>query len=312
MIYVYVFSGILLFLVVAFFLTEYIVYRKVFASKRFVPKSAREILVGEQYEPWYGYVDGNMKRLTERPSEKYTIKSFDGLTLSARYYHTADDAPVALMLHGYRSYSLLDGSAAVPDMITEGFNVLLPDQRAHGESGGKTISFGVNERKDALYWIQFILRKFGDGVKIVVVGVSMGASTALMASDEYPEQVKGVVADCGYTTPSDIIKKVMADMKLPVGLFFPLVKCAAKIYGKFDIYGASAPESLKKCKVPVAFIHGDDDRFVPYYMSEVNFEACASEKYFCTAKGAGHGIAYYINEQGYKETAAKVKKYAFE
>ena len=107
-------------------------------------------------------------------------------------------------------------------------------------------------------------------------------------------------ADCGYTSAKEIIKKVLRDMHLPADFFYPFVKLGAKIFGRFDLDSYSPIESMKKCKLPVIFIHGDADDFVPYSMSEENYAACAApEKRLVITKGAGHGLCLPIDPQGY-------------
>ena len=129
----------------------------------------------------------------------------------------------------------------------------------------------------------------------------MGAATVMIAVGEpLPENVVGVLADCGYTSAKDIIKKVIRDMKLPASILYPFVRLGAIIYGRFDPNKASPKEALRKSKLPIIFIHGDTDAFVPYCMSEKNFAVCASQKKaLVTIEGAGHGLAFPKNEEKY-------------
>ena len=147
------------------------------------------------------------------PFERVYITSHDGLKLSGRYYHQQDGAPLDICFHGYRGTPARDFSGGIQIMLREGHNVLMIEERAHLESEGHTITFGIKERYDALDWIQYALQRFGEDTRIILVGISMGAATVLMASElELPEQVKGIVADCPYTSPEVIIKKVCKDM----------------------------------------------------------------------------------------------------
>ena len=144
--------------------------------------------------------------LQNKPCEFVTIQSRDGLTLSGRYYHTADGAPLAIGFHGYKSCWLTDFCGGADIAFQMGQNVLLVDERAHGKSQGRTISFGIKERQDLLCWIDYALARFGSDVKILLYGVSMGGATVVMASElELPENVKGIVADCPYSAPLDVI-----------------------------------------------------------------------------------------------------------
>lgn len=232
--------------------------------------------------------------------EEVSITSHDGLQLMGRYYHVSDGAPLEIQCHGYKGNAIRDfcGSWKVAKEL--GHNVLLIDQRCHGKSQGHTITFGIQERKDVLNWIRYANTRFGN-VPILLSGVSMGAATVLMAAGmELPENVKAVIADCPYDAPSNIIKKVLGqDMGMPVGLVYPLIRFGGMVYGRFNLNADSPLAAVKKAKVPILLIHGDDDRFVPYEMS-CNIHAAAPEKIeFHTIQGAGHALNYAAAPEEY-------------
>ena len=134
----------------------------------------------------------------------------------------------------------------------------------------------------------------------------MGAATVMMATAlDLPESVVGVLADCGYTAPREIIEKVVVDMGLPPALIYPFIRLGAILFGGFDPDAASAYEAMKTCRLPVIFYHGDNDDFVPHEMSVRNHEACAGRKRLVTIPGAGHGLAYPENEEMYVSTLAE-------
>ena len=219
--------------------------------------------------------------------------------LRGKYYEYSPNAPIELMFHGYRGNSESDLSGGVLRCFALGRSVLLVDHRASGRSEGKVISFGVNESKDCLKWLDFLNNKF-ENAKIILSGISMGASTILMASGkDLPKNVIGVIADCGYTSPKEIIKTVIKQMKLPPNLAYPFVKLGAKIYGKFNLEEDSPIEAVKKAQIPIIFFHGDCDDYVPYEMSVKNYDACVSRKKLVTVKGAGHGLAYIVDPDEY-------------
>ena len=144
------------------------------------------------------------------------------------------------------------------------------------------------------------VRRFGDDAKVLLCGISMGASTVLMAAGTpLPKNVIGVLADCGYSSAKEIIKVVIRKMGLPAGLSYPFVRLGAKLYGHFDLEETSPVEAVKKAAVPIIFFHGEDDDFVPCEMSRINYEACASKKMLVTVPGAGHGLSYPIEPQTY-------------
>jgi len=240
------------------------------------------------------------------PSEEFSITSFDGLKLYGRYYESIPGAPIELMFHGYRGSAERDLCGGVQRCFALGRNALLVQQRTSDKSEGHVITFGVNERKDCHDWIRFLIEHFGPEVKIVLTGISMGAATVMMAAGEpLPEQVKGVLADCGYTSARDMILKTIGEMHLPPKLAYPFVKLGARLFGHFHLEETSPIEAMANCSVPVIFIHGEADRFVPCDMSRRNYEACAAPKALLTVPGAGHGLSYVLDPEGYLRALAE-------
>jgi fermentation-respiration switch protein FrsA (DUF1100 family) len=238
----------------------------------------------------------------EVPYEAVSITSHDGRKLTGQYYHVCDGAPLEIQCHGYKGNALRDFSGAWQIARAAGRNVLLINQRCHGSSQGKTITFGILERQDVMNWIRYANGRFGN-VPILLSGVSMGAATVLMVSGmELPENVTCVIADCPYDAPSNIIKKVLGqDMGMPVKIVYPLIRLGGMLYGKFNLNADSPVEAVKRARIPILLIHGDDDRFVPYPMS-CNIHAAAPEKVeFHTISGAGHALNYVTDPEGYTE-----------
>jgi len=236
----------------------------------------------------------------EVPYEEVSITSHDGLKLTGRYYHAADGAPLEIQCHGYKGNALRDFSGAWRIAKAAGRNVLLINQRCHGGSEGRTITFGILERKDVLGWVRYACDRFGN-IPILLSGVSMGAATVLMVSGmELPKNVKGIIADCPYDAPSNIIKKVLGqDMGMPVKIVYPLIRLGGMLYGKFNLDADSPVEAVKKAQLPILLIHGNDDRFVPYLMS-CTIHAAAPEKVeFHTIPGAGHALNYVTDPEAY-------------
>jgi fermentation-respiration switch protein FrsA (DUF1100 family) len=181
-----------------------------------------------------------------------------------------------------------------------GHSALIVDQRCSGGSEGNVITFGVKEHRDCLAWVQFAVEHFGPEVRLILTGMSMGASTVLMAGGrELPENVVGILADCGFTSAKEIIYDVIRQMKLPPKLVYPFVKLGARIFGRFDPEEWSAQEAMKHCNVPVIFFHGEADDFVPCRMSRKNYEACTSRKELILVPGAGHGLSYPADPDAY-------------
>ena len=165
--------------------------------------------------------------------EPVHITAQDGTPLAARYYHHADGAPLAIIFHGYRGYATRDGLGGYTLCTALGYNVLLPDQRAHGYSGGHTITMGVKERYDARDWAVWARSHFGPEVPIFLMGVSMGAATVVLAAGlSLPDNVCGVVADCGYTSPREITRKCLPEYLpgMPVGLTYAIGRLGAILF----------------------------------------------------------------------------------
>lgn len=299
--------GVAALLVVAVLIIAYICFRMAFYVPKNRPVETEEYPIpdGEVYEPYREQMVGWIKEVRSLPHEDMEITSFDGLTLRGRYYEYAPGAPVELMLHGYRGNSERDMCGGVQRCFALKRNALIVDQRGCGRSEGTVISFGINERKDCLDWADLLIQRFGPDVKIILTGISMGAATVLMASgDELPENVIGVLADCGYSSAKEIIKIVIRQMKLPEALSYPFVKLGARLYGHFDLEETSPVDALKNTKVPVIFYHGEADDFVPCSMSKENFDACAARKALVTIPGAGHGLSYPKDPETYLQTLA--------
>ncbi len=270
-------------------------------------KRHRKVDLGEQYRELKDELDKTRRGVKEAQYESVEIISFDGTRLRGKYYHFIDNAPIEIIFHGYRSNPMNDCGGGFSLSKQYGCNVLLPDHRAHGESEGKVIAFGIKERYDCLQWIKYLIKRFGD-IKIIISGVSMGASTVLMASDlDLPENVKGIIADCGYSSPREIILQESAKMGFPEKLSAPFIKLSAKIMAGFDWEKTSAVEAVKRAKVPVLIIHGEDDRFVPCSMSQKIYDACVSPKKLLTVKDAGHGLSFLIAPEKYKKAVNDFK-----
>ena len=299
---------ITIFLISFTFLAAYICFRIIFYEPRKKELSSDELPLpeGEIYEPYHSLMKRWILEARNYPHEDYYIRSHDGLTLHAKYFEYAPDAVTEIMFHGYRGSAERDLSGGIQRCFALGRNVLLVDQRTSCNSEGNVISFGINEHRDCLAWIDFAVTNFGPKVKLVLTGISMGASTVLMAAGKpLPENVVGVLADCGFSSPKNIIKKCAKDQHYPVNLIYPFIKLGAKIFGHFDLEEYSPLEAMETCKVPVIFFHGEDDDYVPCYMSRKVYDACTSPKKLVTIPGAGHGLVYLVDNQKYFQSVVE-------
>lgn len=252
--------------------------------------------------------------IREHTAEHVSITSFDGLRLSALYIPADTDEPKGtfVVLHGYRSLATIDFALEAEFLHGLGYRLLVPYQRAHGESEGKYITYGVKERYDCRDWARYAERRFGREENLFLAGISMGSATVLMSLGlDLPENVRGVVADCGFTSPWEIMKHVSRrDFKLPS---FPLLNALdllARAVAGFRLKGADTREALCGSKRPVLFLHGEQDDFVPVRMTRENFQACTAEKELYLVPGAGHAQSFAMDTPGCEEKiAAFVKKW---
>ena len=290
---------------------SYYAYRLAFYS----PTEGRNKVpepIGKHFDPYRGTIEEMFRTLLERPCEEISITSHDGLKLVGRYYHTADSAPLCIGFHGYKSTYVADFSGGSRMCIDQGYNLLLVDQRSHGKSQGKTITFGINERKDVLGWVNYAVRRFGTDTKICLMGVSMGAATVLMASGlALPENVKGIMADCPYVKASDIIVEVGKGMGFPAWFTLPFSRLGAAIFGRFDLHETDAVTSVKKAKIPILIIHGEADTLVPAAMSKLAQQANPVMVRRITFPEANHAMSYLVDTKRYRDVATEFMKDIF-
>lgn len=290
----------------------------------FIAVSAKVFGKGEPYD-----TERAMKRQPEllemvragrRSLEKYQpeevfITSYDGLKLCAHIYSSGEyTGKVVLCMHGYNSGAVNDFAGAVDFFTGNGFTVILADQRVHGKSEGKRITFGTKERFDCRSWCEYIVERFGSDVKILLDGVSMGAATVTCAADRsvgLPENVKAVIADCGYSSPREIIADVAKrNYHIPEFPTLPLLRLAAKIDAGFDIDEISSVRSAANTDIPIFFAHGMADDFVPYEMGVKISSACSSDHVLFSVPGAGHGQSFLVDRDGYeRECMGFIGKY---
>lgn len=277
-------------------------YRLVFYNLNDVPDDSLQIPPGVQYEAVRDEMRALVRSLLDIPYEQVYTESYDGLRLAARYYHFHDGAPVLIQFHGYRGNAMREFGGGYRIAKELKFNALVVDQRAHGESQGHTITFGILERYDCARWIAYVSRRFGADTKILLSGVSMGAATVLMASElQLPRNVIGIIADCPYSTPGAIIRRVCKDVRIPGWLAYPFIALGGWLFGGFKLWAASAVEAVKCTDIPILLIHGEDDRLVPSQMSRQIYQACHGPKQLFSVANAGHGLSFLLDAQGYTQ-----------
>ena len=277
----------------------YYAYRIAF----FAPKKNRDQVVkpkDPQYDPYREEMRRIYRQLNDRPCEFVTIVSHDDLILSGRYYHIQDGAPLDIGFHGYRGSPTRDFCGGAPLSFQLGHNLLLVEERSQCGSEGRCITFGILERWDCLDWLAYANERFGSP-PITLYGVSMGATTVLMASAlGLPDNVRGIIADCPFSAPLDIICEVGKSIHLPPALTRIIAIASARLYGGFDLQAASAAEAVSHATVPILIIHGEDDHFVPCAMSAEIARNCPSLFRYETFPYADHSLSLLTDPPRYE------------
>lgn len=271
-------------------------YKFVFNRVNEVPPTSEE---KQKYAAdYYGYVDW----LHTQPTRIWHLNGNTDEQLSAIFVPADQESnDTVIIAHGYKGNG--ETMANYAKMFHElGFNVLLPDSRAHGNSAGKYITFGWLDRLDYLDWIAKIINYGGADTRIVLFGVSMGGATVEMLSGEkLPEQVKLIIADCGYSDINSeltyLLKQLYHMPKYPI---VPAVSLINKRRQGFNLKQVSSINQLANNKLPIFFIHGEKDTYVPTEMVNENYAATKGPKQKWIVPNATHAESFWINPEAYR------------
>ena len=252
--------------------------------------------------PHYKVSRAGMKIMKTLPYDDVYIQSHDGLKLHSYLFPAEEDTKrFVIGVHGYRSYARPEYAPYIEFYRSIGFNMLLPDDRAHAPSEGDYIGFGVLDRLDCVNWAKYLVETYGEDIEIILHGVSMGGATVLSASGEedLPEQVIGIVSDCGFTSAWDVLHyQLKESLHLPADLLLPKIEKICEKKAGFNFHEHTAIEQVSKTKVPILFVHGEKDTMVPFFMVQELYDACPSKKQLLTVPEAAHGesIAFAPDE----------------
>lgn len=269
---------------------------------------------GTDWEKYFPLMEERRKVVMAKPHRDVYLSSFDGLKLHATYFPAesslGESNKIVICFHGYTGEGLSNHMAIAQYFLNRGYAMLLPDARAHGGSEGKYIGFGCLDRKDALGWIDWAIQECGEDVGILLHGTSMGGATVLMTSGlELPENIKGIVSDCGFTSPKEMFTHVLNKMyHLPA---FPAIPGADLLNKRLAGYGmdeCNARREVEKAKVPILFIHGSADTFVPCSMCHELYESCRSPKQKLIVEGAAHAESYYKDMEAYENALTEFER----
>lgn len=262
-------------------------------------------MAGTDWDQYFPLMEERKKFMMAQEHRDVEIVTFDGLKLHATYFPPIGKEKVDKLVvchHGYTGEGLSSYISLGYYFLKQGFAVLIPDARAHGQSEGEYIGFGCLDRKDLLKWLDWAIGECGEDVKILLHGTSMGGSTVLMASGlNLPSNVKGIVSDCAFTSPKEVFTHVLHHMyHIPA---FPVIQGADLLNKQFAGYGmdeCNARREVQRAQVPILFVHGSADNFVPCSMCHELYDNCASPKELLIVQGASHAESYYKDMEAYE------------
>lgn len=251
---------------------------------------------------YYAHISQGRCWLQEHNGQDVYMTNREGLKLHAVWVPAENAKGTVIFAHGFRSCGLSDFSLAFDLYHNKGMNILLLSHRTHGPSQGKYITFGVKESRDMYDWILYHNARFGE-IPVLCSGLSMGAATVMyLAGMDLPENVRGFVADCGFTSPREILAHVFTQQThLPAWPFLWAADLCARFFAGFGLNEKHTAKTLAKNTRPILLVHGLDDDFVPTEMSRRSFDACAGDKTLLLVEGADHGVSFLVAREAYLE-----------
>lgn len=294
--------GILLFavllIVCSVFVSEYLFKIIIYRQKK--SSSQKDIDAVASWYRHYPIAKEGRRWLESMPYINVYIKSFDGLRLYGALLENYSDK-IVICVHGFTGSGKKDFASLAQAYYKNGYNVLLVDNRAHGQSEGKYVGFGVLDRFDLRNWVKYVINRFGSNVQIFLHGISMGAATVLMASSIMPKNVRGIIADCGFTSVYEIFEYVLKrDYHLPKFPIIYLTNIMSKIRAGYGYKDVNTTAEIARSDIPILFIHGENDEFVPLWMTMKNYSHCKAYKELFIVKESEHAESHYIDKKGYE------------
>lgn len=250
----------------------------------------------------WAYNIPKFKPFRELPFESADIISFDGLRLHADFLRGEPGTKVTMIFcHGYKSEAAFDFAAMYDFYRSLGYNLVYLNMRAHGKSGGKYIGFGVLDRFDVQSWAKKVAELFPD-TSIFLHGMSMGAASILQSADlELDPAVCGIIADCGFSSTNEVFRNLVGGLyHLPATPFVDIFEAVNRMTAGYDFTDADSVRSMEKSRLPLAYICGDCDRYVPLDMAMRIYNACVQDKVLLIAEGAGHAASFMTENEKYR------------
>lgn len=268
----------------------------------------------DESKPFVPEEDERAIWFAQQPLEYYSITNPKGFTLKAYLLRAKEPSNVYVFAsHGYRCNGRAEFQVMAKFYHEKGCNVFMIDHQAAGESDGTYIGFGYHESRDGMLWLDFMKETFGQDIQIILHGISMGSATVMLmtGNENLPDNVKFTVADCGYTSAWDEFAHNYKNMHFPT---FPVLN-AANFFNKrisgFDLKDTNTKEAVRKAKIPMLFVHGAKDDFVPTSMGSQLYAYCGSEhKELFLAETAAHAESYPFHSEEYEaRVSSYIEKY---
>lgn len=279
------------------FMLSYHLFKYAFERVDYVPETSKE---KQKYaDDYYRYVDW----MKDIPSQTWTLNenSPENKVVASFIPAEQPSTKTVVIAHGYKGNreTMANYVKMFHDM---GFNALVPDDRGHGESSGEYINFGWLDRLDYLKWINRVISYVGEDSDVLLFGVSMGGATVEMISGEkLPPQVKALIADCGYSSIREELTYLLKhQFHLPEYPVEPLVSGINRHFLGFSLDDVSSTDQLAKNQLPILFIHGGRDTYVPVSMAYENYRATRAPKQLWVVKNATHAESFWYNPEAYR------------
>lgn len=306
-------AAIMLSVGLIFLLAVFVVFIRIFTPK----KDTRDTLSvfemrRSRYKECFDDIEKGISWHRDTPFEIWETTSFDKKVLSARFYKKENARGAALLFHGYMSSAERDFPVSAKWYFDNGFSVLCVDERAHGKSKGKFVTLGAKERKDVHAWVKEASRRLGIGTPIILCGVSMGSTSVLCASlDTFPQNIRVIVADCGFESPMRALRDQAAHRKIRgASLLLKICDIYARLFAGFSLNECSTLAAMEKNTVPVFFMHGTGDTVVPCKSSEDAAKVCKAEHEIYLVNGAHHTDAFTVGgEKLHEELLAFINRH---
>lgn len=261
--------------------------------------TVENVLKEEKWQPYADRVKEEIAWFDAQEKEQLYILTRDKIRLNGWYLPACGESKGRVVLmHDYRVPGVVSFAGVLRKYHEQGFDVLLADQRAHGDSMGKYICFGARERYDCKLWVECMNKLHGEDVPTYLHGVGMGGTAVLMTAGlKLPRNVVGVIAEGAFTSPYAVVKKLMKKAHAPGKFLLGFFDFWCRGMAGYKLKGASTQAALRETGLPVLLIHGKDDSMAPFAMAEANYEACGGEKKLIAVPGAEHGVCLWSAEE---------------